>query len=81
MGRGILGNPQLQPKREWGERWPWVYTCGIELWVPLVKYRIHTADVAPSRAMGTIQAGGELSNAEYEAILDALRRRPEIVHR
>lgn len=33
----ILGNPKWTPGHQWGDRWPWVYPCRIDSWVPLVK--------------------------------------------
>jgi hypothetical protein len=75
----ILGNPSWQPNRTGGDRWPWVYPCRIEVWVPLVKDGPRTAYVAPKRALGRIQAGGEyalLTKADYDAILGALLASP-----
>ena len=80
----ILGNPKWTPDHQWGDRWPWVYPCRIDSWVPLVKDGPPTADVAPRRAMGRIQAGGEyasLSKQEYEVVLAALRDAPTVMHR
>jgi hypothetical protein len=80
----ILGNPKWTPGRQWGDRWPWVYPCRIDSWVPLVKDGPPTAEVAPRRAMGRIQAGGEyasLSKQEYEIVLAALGDSPTAIHR
>jgi hypothetical protein len=80
----ILGNPKWTPNHQWGDRWPWVYPCRIDSWVPLVKDGPPTAEVAPRRAIGRIQAGGEyasLSKQEYEVVLAALQDAPTAIHR
>ena len=77
----VLGNPSWQPTRTGGERWPWVYPCRIDVWVPLVKDGPITADVAPKKALGRIQAGGEyalLTKADYDMILAALLAAPTV---
>lgn len=73
-----------QPDRPDGDRWPYVYPFRIDVWVPFVKDSPRTADYAPTRAIGRIQAGGEytpLSKQEYEVVLAALRDAPTVMHR
>jgi hypothetical protein len=80
----ILGNPTWEPNRLHGDRWPYVYPFRVDVWVPLVKDGPRTADYAPTRAIGRIQAGGEyapLSKQEYEVVLAALRDAPTAIHR
>jgi hypothetical protein len=80
----ILGNPTWQPNRPGGDRWPYVYPFRIDVWVTLVKDGPRTTDIAPKRAVGRIQAGGEyaaLSKQEYEAILAALAGAPTAMRR
>jgi hypothetical protein len=75
----ILGNPRWQPNLPGGDRWPWVYPCRIDAWVPLVKDGPRTADIAPKKALGRVQQGGEyalLNKSQYEAILNALLASP-----
>jgi hypothetical protein len=75
----ILGNPKWSPDREWGDRWPWVYPCRLDGWVPLVKDGLCTVDYAPKRAIDRIRAGGEyasLSKQEYERLFVALSHVP-----
>jgi hypothetical protein len=77
----ILGNPKYQKDPQWGLRWPWVYPCRIDTWVPLIEDAVPTGDVVPKRAMGRIQAGGDfakLTEEEYEVALDALRACPSV---
>lgn len=71
----ILGAPSWQPGRPGSERWPWVYPCRIEVWVPLVKDGPQTADVAPKGALSRLEGGGgyaPLSKPEHAAILREL---------
>ncbi len=75
----ILGNPRWRPNLPGGDRWPWVYPCRIDSWVPLVKDGPRTADIAPKKALGRVQQGGEyalLDKSQYEAILNALLASP-----
>jgi hypothetical protein len=80
----IVGNPRRQPHPVWGDRWPWLFPCRVDIWVPLISYGQRTSEVAPKRAIGRIQAGGEfakLSQAEHAAILEALLLCPEVERR
>jgi hypothetical protein len=80
----ILGKPKWTPNHQWGDRWPWVYPFQIDSWVPLVKDGPRTAECAPKRAMGRIQAGGEyapLSKQEYEIVFAVLQGAPTLMSR
>jgi hypothetical protein len=70
----IAGAPSWRPDRPGGERWPWVYPCSIEVWVPLANEGPQTADVAPKAALARLESGGyaPLSRPEHEAILREL---------
>jgi hypothetical protein len=71
----ILGPPSWQPARPGSERWPWIYPCRIEVWVPLIKEGPQTADVAPKGALNRLEGGGgyaPLSKPEHAAILREL---------
>ena len=75
----LLGNPKWHKDPVYGERWPWLYPCRVDLWVPLIEDGPRTADVAPRRALGRIQAGGDfapLTREEYETVLAALTAVP-----
>jgi hypothetical protein len=77
----ILGDPTWQPGRPDGDRWPWLYRCRIETWVPLVKDGPRTTDLAPEKVVGRIQAGGEcarLTKDEYHVLLGALLASPTV---
>ncbi len=68
----------------WGFRWPWVYLCRIDAWVPLIEDGVPTTEIAPKKAMGRIQRGGDfasLSRDDYEAMLDALLEQPSAQRR
>lgn len=78
----ILDNPLWRPHPVWGERFPWVYPCRVTLWVPKVSDGIPTALIAPKRAFGRIQAGGEYANltkGEYESMAAALEALPSLM--
>jgi hypothetical protein len=80
----VIGKADHQPDRKWGSRWPWVYPCRVDVWVPLIGGGPRTPDVAPKRAMGRIQAGGDyakLTKDEYEAVLNALLATPTVMQR
>lgn len=80
----ILDIPRWKRDPVWDLRWPWVYPCRIDMWVPLIEDGPRTSDVAPRRAMGRIQAGGDfapLSREEYNAVVDALSGRRTVVRR
>jgi hypothetical protein len=77
----ILGEASWQPHRPDGDRWPWVYPCRIETWVPLVKDGPRTTDFAPEQAVDRIQAGWEcarLSEVQYRGLLGALLAAPGV---
>lgn len=77
----LTGNPEYRKDPEWGLRWPWVYPCRIDTWVPLIQDGVSTTDAVPRRAMGRVQAGGEyakLTEAEYWAAAEALRAMPTV---
>ena len=55
IGEGeIRDNPQWKPHPRWGDRFPWVYSCRLDLWVPQVADGVHTPDFAPKKAIGRI---------------------------
>jgi hypothetical protein len=56
----------------------------VDVWVPLIEQGVPTSAIAPKRALGKIQAGGEyakLSRDEYEPMLDALLAQPDVKRR
>ena len=80
----VLGNPRYQEDPQWGLRWPWVYPCRIDAWVPLIEDGIPTSQVVPKRAMGRIQAGGDfakLNEEQYGVAFAALRACPSVQFR
>jgi hypothetical protein len=75
----IIGNPRWEKHPTWEWRWPWVYPCRVDMWVPLIENGPRTPDIAPKRAMGRIQRGGDfakLSKVEFEAMLAELKAQP-----
>jgi hypothetical protein len=61
------------------DRWPWIYPCRVDTWVPLIDEGPKTAEVAPRKAIGRIQAGApyaKLNADEYLAVVEALRAVP-----
>ena len=84
----LLKNPVRHVHPKWGERWPWLYECRVDVWVPLIQQGIRSGDWAPKKAINRIRAGGEfalLTPEEYRTILDALANqsaacsRPELL--
>lgn len=76
----IIGPPSWKKDPVWGLRWPWVYPCRVDTWVPLIEQGLYTTDVAPKKAMGRIQLGGDfaqLSKDEHEALLRKLQQLAE----
>lgn len=73
----IESGPTWAPEREtrWDPtRWPWIYGCRVDTWVPLVHWGPHTWDHA-ARVKGQIQFGrwyAELTSAEHERLVSAL---------
>jgi hypothetical protein len=82
IGEGeILDNPRWDPHPVWGERFPWVYPCRLDMWVPRVSDGVHTPDFAPKRAVGRIQTGAAyatLTKEEYEVLVEALSSQPTV---
>lgn len=75
----ILGNPEWRRDPVWGLRWPWVYPCRVDAWVPLIDQGPRTSEVAPRQAVGRIQLGGDfakLAPGDHSKILSALGDRP-----
>ena len=71
----ILANPRWQRDSVYGLRWPWLYPCRVDTWVPKIEQGPRTSEVAPKKALGRLQAGGDfarLSLDEYESVLGAL---------
>lgn len=80
----ILGNPDWKRDPVWDLRWPWVYPTQVDAWVPQIEEGVRTTDVAPKRALGRIQRGGDfapLSRQEYEEMLEALLACPNVTRR
>lgn len=80
----ILDNPRPYRDHVYGSRWPWQYPCRVDLWVPLIEQGPVTSEVAPRKAVGRIQAGGDfarLSRDDYDAIADALAAVPYATRR
>jgi hypothetical protein len=80
----ILDNPRWERNPTWDLRWPWVYPCRVDAWVPLIDQGPSSPDIAPARALGRIQAGGDfasLSRAEHQAMLAALLAQPDVQKR
>ncbi|MHB8694338.1 MAG: hypothetical protein ACYDHH_24120 [Solirubrobacteraceae bacterium] len=74
----IESGPTWAPAREsrWDpKRWPWIYACRVDTWVPLVDRGPRTW-VYAERVKGQIQFGrpyAELTRAEHESLVAALR--------
>src|SRR5947209_8122649 len=71
----ILGNPKFSSDHQWAPRWPWIYPCRVDAWLPRISDGPRSSTVAPRKAIGRIQRGGEyarLSASEYEACLREL---------
>ena len=80
----ILDTPKWQKDPIYGLRWPWLYPCRIDTWVPLIEHGPRTTELVPKRALGRIQRGGDfaaLSKDEYEAARQALLAVPQMVQR
>jgi len=80
----ILGRPEWKKDPKWDLRWPWVYPCRIDVWVPLIEQGLPSSEVVPSRAFKRIQAGGDfakLSPGEYQTLLAALLEVPQAQRR
>jgi hypothetical protein len=78
----IVGPPRWNKDPVWGLRWPWVYPCRVDTWVPLIEQGLHTTELAPKNALGRIQLGGDyaqLSKEKYEEMELALRSLPDAV--
>jgi hypothetical protein len=76
----LLGPPSWKKDPVWGHRWPWVYPCRIDTWVPLISQGLQTTQIAPAKAMGRIQLGGDfaqLTKEQYEGMLLALQGLPQ----
>jgi hypothetical protein len=75
----IVGRPQWRKDPQYGERWPWLYPCRVDTWVPLVEQGPRTSDIAPRKALGRIQRGGDfaaVTRDEYDSMLAALAAVP-----
>ena len=71
----ILDNPQWKRHSLWGLRWPWVYPCRVDVWVPLIQEGPYSTDAVPKRAMGRLQSGADfarLAPHEYKELLTKL---------
>lgn len=80
----IMDNPTWKKNPQWGLRWPWVYPCRIDVWVPLIEHGVASSEVIPKRPYNRIKAGGDfakLSREEYEAMRGSLLELPEIRQR
>jgi hypothetical protein len=81
----IESGPRWSPDRisRWDpSRWPWVYSCRVETWVPRVLAGPHTWDYV-SRVKGQIQFGSpyaELNQGEYDALISALSASRSVLH-
>jgi hypothetical protein len=77
----IIGNPRWQKDPEYGERWPWLYPCRVDTWVPCVDQGPRTSGIAPKKALGRIQRGGDFARLTpdgYRSMLAALAAVPEV---
>jgi hypothetical protein len=75
----ILGNPEWKRDPVWDLRWPWIYPCRVDTWVPLIDQGPRTSEVAPRQAVGRIQLGGDfakLTPDHHSKILGALTSLP-----
>ncbi len=75
----ILDNPEWKRDPVWGLRWPWVYPCRVDAWVPLIDQGPRTSEVAPRQAIGRIQLGGDfakLTPDDHDKILSTLTSQP-----
>jgi hypothetical protein len=76
----IIRNPRWQTDPEYGKRWPWLYPCRVDTWVPRVDQGPRTSRIGPKKALGRIQRGGDfarLTPDEYQSMLAALAAVPE----
>lgn len=79
-----LGTPNWTKDPEWGLRWPWVYPCRVDVWVPLIEQGLSSSELVPKRAFKRIQAGGDfakLSAEEYAELRNALLAQPDACQR
>jgi len=68
----ILDKPEWKRNPGWGLRWPWTYSCRVDVWVPLIEDGPRTTEIAPKKVIGRLQTGAdfaELTRQEYEALL------------
>lgn len=80
----ILWRPEWKRDPVWDLRWPWVYPCRVDVWVPRIDEGVPTPEIAPKRAFGRIQRGGDfakLTHDEYQEMLDALLVQPHVKRR
>ncbi len=73
----ILGNPEVHA-RKWAPRWPWIYPCRVDTWLPRISDGPHSTSVAPKHAMGRIQRGGEYASLTANEYHDCLCERLEV---
>jgi hypothetical protein len=77
----ILGNPGWEPDRPGGDRWPYVYPCRIDVWVPLVKDGPRTGDFASKKALVGSRGAPRvpLDPDEYEVCFASARSQPPAI--
>ena len=56
----VIGKPEHEPHREWGSRWPWVYPCRVDVWVPLIGGGPRTPRCRAQASHGTHSSRGRL---------------------
>lgn len=67
-----------------GLRWPWVYPCRVDGWVPVIKDGPRRTEIGPRQPLARIQAAGDfarLTPSDYQAGLDELLARPSVERR
>jgi len=80
----ILDGPKWTKDPVWGLRWPWVYPCRVDVWVPLIENGPRTSEIASKKKLGRIQRGADfakLTSDEHRHMVDALLARPSVCQR
>jgi hypothetical protein len=77
----ILDNPTYHLHPFWKDRFPWVYPVRVDVWIPVVTDGPKSSDVAPTRAVNRLRAGGPyalLTIEQYRHLVDELMLVPSV---